>query len=71
MVGRRSRGSYNWKRQAYQTWLMTNSSEGRKQYARLNREVKRSILKAKNVAWEIKCDEIDTCMGSSQGRPRK
>ena len=47
---------------------MTNDTEDRKQYARLNREVKRSISKAKNEEWEIKCEEIDTCIGSTKSR---
>jgi formaldehyde-activating enzyme involved in methanogenesis len=54
------------KRQLYQKWLATQDGENRKLYARASREVKNALRKAKNEAWEQKCNEIDRNLGGTR-----
>ena len=39
---------------------MTNDTENRKQYVRMNRETKILFSKPKNGLWETKCEDIDS-----------
>ena len=54
------------KKWAYNKWLHTKDEEDRKMYARMNREVKREVIKSKNSVWEQKCEKLDRYMGGTR-----
>ena len=54
------------KKWAYNKWLNTKDTEGRKLYVRMNREVNREVSKSKNVMWERRCEELDRYMGGTK-----
>ncbi|KAL3271370.1 hypothetical protein HHI36_021854 [Cryptolaemus montrouzieri] len=76
--GRNKESLYRWndsikesieeKKRAYNKWLTTEDSEDRKYYTRINREVKKEIIKRKNEFWGAKCEEVDQYLGSSRSR---
>lgn len=56
------------KENAYRKWLSTQDDDDKKMYSQISRETKKEIIKAKNAAWEKKCEEIDQCIGSTKAR---
>lgn len=54
------------KKLLYQKWLSTQDSEDRKEYARINREVKKEVIKLKQELWDRRCEQVDRCMGGTK-----
>ena len=53
-------------RRLYQNWLQMQDKENRKQYTRMNREVKRDVTKCKTDTWERKRAQLDCYMGDTK-----
>ena len=56
----------NMKREAYLGFLATKDSNTREIYRKLNRDVKREVLRKKNNSWMKKCDYVDQFIGGSK-----
>lgn len=54
------------KKHAYEIWLQSNSTDDRRNYSYLNREVKKEVKKSKNEMWDRKCEYLERCLGGTQ-----
>lgn len=52
----------------YEKWLSTRENADKQTYQQISREVKREVIKAKNEAWEAKCEQIGHYLGSTKSR---